>query len=196
MPPHRKNHIRRTSTLTGSFYDKSGSIGDGQPSPTVTSFRERSFDMGSGKGGATEDTGADSDDEYCLTGYGEMSTDGPFTLPPSPTQTIKYRYRAYRPKLAKLGKKYRTAADGRTPLKTKSSAYHASDILGQYLSGTSGRSPKGDFRALMQRYRESAEGWRDGESASISPARKTPLSKTWSSGSNSGRRAGSARGSA
>ncbi|KAI0706263.1 hypothetical protein C8T65DRAFT_652151 [Cerioporus squamosus] len=190
MPPHRKNQIRRTATLTGSFYDKSGAIADGLPSPTTTSFRDRGrdfdVDMGAGKGGAGEDKGADSDDEYTLTGYGEMSTDDPFTLPPSPTQTIKYRYRAYRPKLAKLGKKYRTAANGRTPLKTKSSAYHPSDyssILGPYLSG---RSPKRDFQALMQRYRDSAEGWRDNDSSSISPARKTPLSKTWSSGSNSG----------
>ena len=70
--------------------------------------------------------GDDSDDEYTLTGYGEMSTEGAFTLPPSPTQTIKYRYRAYRPKLARLArKKNRTTANG-TPLKTKSSAYHTS----------------------------------------------------------------------
>lgn len=82
--------------------------------------------MGSMRGGVAEDKGADSDDEYTLTGYGEMSTDDQFMLPPSPTQTIKYRYRAYRPKLARLGKKYRNAANGRTPLKTKSSAYHPS----------------------------------------------------------------------
>ena len=78
---------------------------------TLCSQRERSDD--------------DADDEYCLTGYGEMSTDEPFTLPPSPTQTIKYRYRAYRPKLARIHKKYRAAANGGTG-KTKSSAYHKS----------------------------------------------------------------------
>ncbi|RDX46728.1 hypothetical protein OH76DRAFT_1419980 [Lentinus brumalis] len=188
MPPHRKNQIRRTATLSGSFYDKSGAIGDELPSPTTTSFRDREYGMGRAGAGAWEDTGADSDDEYCLTGYGEMSTtEYLFGLPPSPTQTIKYRYRAYRPKLAKLGKKYRTAADGRTPLKTKSSAYHPSDfILGAYLSGMSGRASKGDFRALMQRYRESAEGVRDGESA-VTPARKAQMIKTLSSGINSGR---------
>ncbi|RPD64587.1 hypothetical protein L226DRAFT_529035 [Lentinus tigrinus ALCF2SS1-7] len=191
MPPHRKNQIRRTATLTGSFYDKSGAINDGLPSPTATSFRDRHRDfdryMDDMRGGAAEDNGADSDDEYTLTGYGEMSTDDPFTLPPSPTQTIKYRYRAYRPKLAKLGKKYRTAANGRTPLKTKSSAYHPSDyssVLGPYLSGLSGRSPKRDFQALMQRYRDSAEGWRDSDTSSISP-RKGNLDRTWSA-SNAG----------
>ena len=43
----------------------------------------------------------DEDEEYTLTGYGELSAEAAFTLPPSPTQTIKYRYRAYRPKLAR-----------------------------------------------------------------------------------------------
>ena len=138
--------------------------------------------MGNMRGGVAEDKGADSDDEYTLTGYGEMSTDDQFMLPPSPTQTIKYRYRAYRPKLARLGKKYRNAANGRTPLKTKSSAYHAASdyasILGPYLSGFPGRSPKRDFQALMHKYRDSAEGWRDSDT-SISP-RKTYSDKTWS----------------
>ncbi len=50
----------------------------------------------------------------------------------------------------------------------------------------SGRASKGDFRALMQRYRESAEGVRDGESA-VTPARKAQMTKTLSSGINSGR---------
>ena len=102
---HVSLQLRRTATLTGSFYDKSGAIGESAlPSPTATSFRERARDVdmmsdtASTRGGGAGDD--DSDDEYCLTGYGEMSTDEPFTLPPSPTQTIKYRYRAYRPKLA------------------------------------------------------------------------------------------------
>ena len=127
---HVPLQLRRTATLTGSFYDKSGAIGESAlPSPTATSFRERARDVdmmsdtASTRGGGAGDD--DSDDEYCLTGYGEMSTDEPFTLPPSPTQTIKYRYRAYRPKLARIHKKYRAAANGGTG-KTKSSAYHKS----------------------------------------------------------------------
>ena len=68
-------------------------------------------DVASGKA----DHDSDSDDEHCLTGYGEVSTETPFMLPPSPTQTVKYRYRAYRPKRAGVSKKYRAA-------KAKSSA--------------------------------------------------------------------------
>ena len=41
-----------------------------------------------------------------------------------------------------------------------------SSILGPYLDGLAGRSPKRDFQALMQKYRESAEGWRDSDAYS------------------------------
>ncbi|KAI0801451.1 hypothetical protein C8Q74DRAFT_1242151 [Fomes fomentarius] len=194
MPPQRKALARRTALLTASFYDSSGAIGDGLPSPTTSTPSrrnpDRDFDLDCGyntpsprAGRGRGRSGDDSDDEYTLTGYGEMSTDGLFTLPPSPTQTIKYRYRAYRPKLARIGRKHRTAAaNGRTPLKTKSSAYHTSDYA-SILAGLSGRSPKRDFQALMQKYRESADGWRDSDT-SISP-RKTYSDKTWSAGSAS-----------
>ncbi|KAI0746603.1 hypothetical protein C8Q80DRAFT_1271471 [Daedaleopsis nitida] len=196
MPPQRKALARRTALLTGSFYDKSGAINDGLPSPTVARNPDRDFDFYAST--ISQDAGgAGSDDEYTLTGYGELSTEDAFMLPPSPTQTIKYRYRAYRPKLARIGKKYRMSANGRTPLKTKSSAYHPSDysaILGPYLPGMSaGRSPKRDFAALMHKYRDSAEGWRDSDTA-ISP-RKTFTDKAWpasgataTSTSNLGRR--------
>lgn len=214
--PQPQALARRTALLTASFYDRSGAIGDGLPSPTTSTPSrrnpDRDFDLDCGYNTPSPRVGArgrgrssdDSDDEYTLTGYGEMSTDELFTLPPSPTQTIKYRYRAYRPKLARIGRKHRTAANGRTPLKTKSSAYHTSVSLcltfsmvvgtwgwltgankdyASILAGLSGRSPKRDFQALMQKYRESADGWRDSDT-SISP-RKTYSDKTWSAGSAS-----------
>ncbi len=139
--PQPQALARRTALLTASFYDRSGAIGDGLPSPTTSTPSrrnpDRDFDLDCGYNTPSARMGArgrgrsgdDSDDEYTLTGYGEMSTDELFTLPPSPTQTIKYRYRAYRPKLARIGRKHRTAANGRTPLKTKSSAYHTSVSL-------------------------------------------------------------------
>ncbi|KAH9923152.1 uncharacterized protein BXZ73DRAFT_9991, partial [Epithele typhae] len=121
------------------------------------------------------------DEGYTLTGYGELSSDEPFTLPPSPTQTIKYRYCAFRPKakLARLGSKS-ARSRALAGLKTSSSAYHAGsnvsfslahlpslsysrmcdtraqDALAQLLSGVSRGSPKRDFQALMNKYRESA----------------------------------------
>ncbi|KAI1791980.1 hypothetical protein LXA43DRAFT_888186, partial [Ganoderma leucocontextum] len=175
---------------TGSFYDKSGAIGDttAVASPTATSFRGR--DTGDAASSRGDDSDDDDADEYCLTGYGEMSSDTPFMLPPSPTETVKYRYRAYRPKLARISKKYRAAANGGTG-KTKSNAYHSkssspsalvmsscrqwltpvgastqdyASMLGPYFEGLTGRSPKRDFQALLHKYRESAEGWRDTES--------------------------------
>ncbi|KAI0667111.1 hypothetical protein C8Q78DRAFT_1056590 [Trametes maxima] len=156
MPPHRKP---RRFLTTASFYDSAGAIADGspQPSPTASSF----FWDGTGSG-MNVDRGADSDDEYTLTGYGELSSEAAFMLPPSPTQTIKYRYRAYRPKLARL-RKLRSSAS-KAPLKAKSGAARVSDysaILGAYLSGTPTRSPKRDFQALLQKYRDSGDGWRD-----------------------------------
>ena len=79
-------------------------------------------------GTAPLEDGYDSDDGgYTLTAYGEMSSEADmFHLPPSPTQTIKYRYRAYRPKakLARLGGKSRAQAGG----KTTSSAYHHNSV--------------------------------------------------------------------
>ncbi|TBU40712.1 hypothetical protein BD309DRAFT_966837 [Dichomitus squalens] len=181
MPPQRSK-LRRTATLTGSFYDKSGAIGESAlPSPTTTGFRDRDRDADMMSETTSTRGGDDSDDEYCLTGYGEMSTDEPFTLPPSPTQTIKYRYRAYRPKLARISKKYRAAANGGTG-KTKSSAYHKSDYssaLSPYLDALAGRSPKRDFQALLQKYRDSAEGWRDSDTFS-SPRKMYSSDKAWS----------------
>ncbi|CDO72609.1 hypothetical protein BN946_scf184985.g28 [Trametes cinnabarina] len=154
MPPHRKP---RRYLTTASFYDKAGAIADGspQPSPTAATF----FWNGGAGRGALEvvDKGADSDDdEYTLTGYGEMSTDDAFMLPPSPTQTIKYRYRAYRPKLARLRKVRSSASKG--PLKMKAGGHHSSEymaILNAYLSGTPGKSGRRDFQALIQKYRDS-----------------------------------------
>ncbi|OJT06274.1 hypothetical protein TRAPUB_2854 [Trametes pubescens] len=140
MPPHRKP---RRFLPTAAFYDKAGAIGSPLPSPTGSSF---------------------GDDAYTLTGYGELSSESAFMLPPSPTQTIKYRYRAYRPKLARLRKQRSSAS--KSSLKTKSSAYHPSDyasILNAYLSGTPGQSPKRDFRALLQKCRETAAEARQGE---------------------------------
>ncbi|KAH9856745.1 hypothetical protein C2E23DRAFT_882061 [Lenzites betulinus] len=154
MPPYRKP---RRFLSNAAFYDKAGAIADGgspQPSPTASSF----FWDGAGPFGGAADKGAESDEEYTLTGYGEMSSESAFTLPPSPTQTIKYRYRAYRPKLARLRKQRSSASKG--PLKTKSSAYHNSDyasILHAYLSVTPGQSPKRDFRALLQKCRDSVD---------------------------------------
>lgn len=125
MPPHRKVRTIVIRTLrqllfgatslntrhpqprrflpTAAFYDKAGAIGSPLPSPTGSSF---------------------GDDAYTLTGYGELSSESAFMLPPSPTQTIKYRYRAYRPKLARLRKQRSSAS--KSSLKTKSSAYHPS----------------------------------------------------------------------
>ncbi|KAI0629706.1 hypothetical protein C8Q77DRAFT_1161272 [Trametes polyzona] len=148
MPPHRKP---RRFLPTTSFYDKAGAIADGSPpsSPTTSSFGM---------------DGMDDDAAYTLTAYGELSTtaERAFMLPPSPTQTIKYRYRAYRPKLARLaGRKHRSSASASVlnggPLKGKgkSSADYAS-ILNAYLSGTPGQSPRRDFKALLQKCRDAA----------------------------------------
>ncbi len=52
-------------------------------------------------------------------------------------------------------------------------------MLGPAFEGLTGSSPKRDFRALMQKYRDSAEGWRDTESSYTSP-RKTYSDRTWS----------------
>ena len=116
--------LRRTATLTGSFYDKSGAIADSTvASPAATSVRDADMaDATSSRGGNGRGGGDDSDDECCLSGYGELSSDAMFMLPPSPTQTIQYRYPAYRTKLAKMNKKRHVAAGGTG--KTKSSAYH------------------------------------------------------------------------
>ena len=118
--------LRRTATLTGSFYDKSGAIADSTvASPAATSVRDADMaDATSNRGGNGRGGGVDSDDECCLSGYGELSSDAMFMLPPSPTQTIQYRYPAYRTKLAKMNKKRHVAAGGTG--KTKSSAYHKS----------------------------------------------------------------------
>ncbi|KAI0333328.1 hypothetical protein GY45DRAFT_1319956 [Cubamyces sp. BRFM 1775] len=196
MPPHRKP--RRILT-DASFYDKAGAIADGspQPSPTATTsfwdgsgsfYGSRSGGSGliarSGSGRMDVDRGAESedDDEYTLTGYGEMSTEAAFMLPPSPTQTIKYRYRAYRPKLARL-RKHRSSASAAASsklaplgsLKAKAGAHHHTSeyaaILSAYLSGTPGRSAKRDFQALIQKYRDSADGWRDSGDAHATPRR-------------------------
>ncbi|KAI0644929.1 hypothetical protein C8Q79DRAFT_1011061 [Trametes meyenii] len=159
MPPHRKP---RRFLTTASFYDSAGAIADGspQPSPTASSFF---WDGPGSSSGMNVDRGADSDDEYTLTGYGELSSEAAFMLPPSPTQTIKYRYRAYRPKLARL-RKLRSSAS-KAPLKAKSGAARVSDysaILSAYLSGgASSRSPKRDFQVLLQKYRDSGDAWRD-----------------------------------
>ena len=51
-------------------------------------------------------------------------------------------------------------------------------MLGPAFEGLTGRSPKRDFQALLQKYRESAEGWRDTEAYS-SPS-KTYSDKAWS----------------
>ena len=56
-----------------------------------------------------------------------------------------------------------------------------SSILGPYLDGLAGRSPKRDFQALMQKYRESAEGWRDSDA--YSSPRKLTSENSWSSAS-------------
>ncbi|KAI0366713.1 hypothetical protein BV20DRAFT_1055377 [Pilatotrama ljubarskyi] len=170
MPPHRKP--RRFLTTTSSFYDSAGAIADyvgsPLPSPTTTSgfnypWNARRLSVDNSKGGES-----DGEDEYTLTGYGELSTEDAFMLPPSPTQTIKYRYRAYRPKLARLRGKYRSSlsASKGPLLKTtgKSGASRPSDyaaILQTYLSGTPGRSPKRDFQALVQKYCDSADSRRD-----------------------------------
>ncbi|KAI0359217.1 hypothetical protein OH77DRAFT_1586852 [Trametes cingulata] len=170
MPPHRKP--RRFLTTASSFYDSAGAIADcvgtPLPSPTTTSgfnfpWNARRMSVDQPKGGES-----DGEDEYTLTGYGELSTEDAFMLPPSPTQTIKYRYRAYRPKLARLRGKYRSSASKGPLQKTtgKSSTARPSDyaaILNTYLSGTPGRSPKRDFQALLQKYRDSADGWRDSD---------------------------------
>ncbi|KAI8978220.1 hypothetical protein BD414DRAFT_466245 [Trametes punicea] len=185
MPPHRKP---RRILATTTFYDKAGAIADGspQPSPTASTFWEGNARVGVGMN--VVDKGTESDDEYTLTGFGEMSTEDAFMLPPSPTQTIKYRYRAYRPKLARLRKHRSSASKG--PLKAKASAHRSSvrlnglsfrtdaavlkeyvAILNAYLS-TPGKSPKRDFQALIQKYRDSAESWRDTNgSAYMTPKR-------------------------
>ncbi|KAI9061453.1 hypothetical protein FKP32DRAFT_945855 [Trametes sanguinea] len=127
MPPHRKP---RRFLAAASFYDKSGAIADGspQPSPTASTFFYDPYG-GAGPMDMVVDRAAESgdeDDEYTLTGYGEMSAEDGFMLPPSPTQTIKYRYRAYRPKLARLRKIRSSASKG--PLKTKAGAHHHSSV--------------------------------------------------------------------
>ena len=104
--------------LSGSFYDRRGAIADSPPSPR-------------GGAGATPlaEEGSGDDGGYTLTAYGELSPEEQrFTLPPSPTQTVKHRYRAFRPaaagkaKLARaLGPKQARAQAG---AKTSSSAYH------------------------------------------------------------------------
>ncbi|OSC98412.1 hypothetical protein PYCCODRAFT_1523042 [Trametes coccinea BRFM310] len=199
MPPHRKP---RRFLTTASFYDKSGAIADGspQPSPTASTFFWDAYGQaGAGPMDVVVDRGAESDDddEYTLTGYGEMSTEDGFMLPPSPTQTIKYRYRAYRPKLARLRKIRSSASKG--PLKVKAAGHHSSvrvcpshlrlwlalcvgrgangflvrqqeyiAILNAYLSGTPGKSAKRDFQALIQKYRDSADsGSRDADPYAI-----------------------------
>ncbi|KAL7277573.1 hypothetical protein ACG7TL_008498 [Trametes sanguinea] len=170
MPPHRKPRRFLTSA---SFYDKSGAIADGspQPSPTASTFFWDAYGQGgAGPMDVVVDRGAESDDdEYTLTGYGEMSIEDGFMLPPSPTQTIKYRYRAYRPKLARLRKIRSSASKG--PLKMKAAGHHSSEyiaILNAYLSGTPGKSAKRDFQALIQKYRDSADtGSRDADPYAI-----------------------------
>ncbi|KAI0764373.1 hypothetical protein BD413DRAFT_615819 [Trametes elegans] len=172
MPPVRKP---RRFLASDSFYDKSGAIADGRsppPSPTTptapyssrTRLDARDWDWDgarNGSGSGHGSVGMDEDDEYTLTGYGELSAEAAFTLPPSPTQTIKYRYRAYRPKLARGLRKLRSSAS-RGPastLKTKAGGYHSeyASLLNAYLSGTPGRgSSKRDFQALLQKYRESS----------------------------------------
>ncbi|KAI0827677.1 hypothetical protein BC628DRAFT_1418296 [Trametes gibbosa] len=175
MPPHRKP---RRFLSDNAFYDKAGAIADGGSppvSPTSSSF----FWEGAGPIGGAVDKGAESDDEYTLTGYGEMSSESAFMLPPSPTQTIKYRYRAYRPKLARLRKQRSSASKG--GLKTKSNAYHSSEyasILHAYLSGTPGQSPKRDFRALLQKCRDSAESRLDRANEAYTTPRKSYADRT------------------
>ncbi|KAM5534124.1 hypothetical protein V8D89_012215 [Ganoderma adspersum] len=179
MPPQRSK-LRRTATLTGSFYDKSGAIADttAVASPAATSVRDADMaEAASSRAGG----GDDLDDECCLSGYGEMSSDTMFMLPPSPTQTIQYRYPAYRTKLAKMNKKRRAAAGGTS--KTKSSAYHNgksdyASLLGPSFEGLTGLSPKREFQALLNKYRDSAEGWRDTDA-------HTPPRKTYSSAATS-----------
>ncbi|PIL31063.1 hypothetical protein GSI_05759 [Ganoderma sinense ZZ0214-1] len=179
MPPQRSK-LRRTTTLTGSsFYDKSGAIGDtaAAASSSATSLRDTEMtDAVATARGRAEGGNDTDDDECCLTGYGEMSSDAMFMLPPSPTQTIQYRYPAYRAKLAKMNKKRRAAAGGTG--KTKSSAYHNArsdyaSLLGPSFEGLTGLSPKREFQALLHKYRDSAEGWRDTESHTPGPSRKT-----------------------
>ncbi|KAM5538354.1 hypothetical protein V8D89_007956 [Ganoderma adspersum] len=182
MPPQRSK-LRRTATLTGSFYDKSGAIADTSvASPAATSVRDADMaEAASSRGRSGGRGGDDSDDECCLSGYGEMSSDTMFMLPPSPTQTIQYRYPAYRTKLAKMNKKRRAAAGGTS--KTKSSAYHNgksdyASLLGPSFEGLTGLSPKREFQALLNKYRDSAEGWRDTDAHT--PPRKTYSDKAWS----------------
>ena len=52
-------------------------------------------------------------------------------------------------------------------------------MLGPAFEGLAGRSPKRDFQALLHKYRESAEGWRDTTEAYSSPT-KTYSDKAWS----------------
>ena len=45
-------------------------------------------------------------------------------------------------------------------------------LLGPSFEGLTGLSPKREFQALLNKYRDSAEGWRDTEAHT--PPRKTP----------------------
>ena len=61
-----------------------------------------------------QDSDGEGDGGYTLTAKGELSPADAFTLPPSPTQTLKHRYRVYRPKLARQATKSRVSGKSTT----------------------------------------------------------------------------------